>query len=66
MKRKLKLTKLTVSNLDRVKGGIDTPECGCPYTDPQQGVNIYNLHQTITCVPCVSVVDPCTVVKTQC
>jgi hypothetical protein len=56
MKRKLKLTKLTVSNLDSVKGGVDFPECGCPYTDPQQGAYVYNINHTITC----------TAAKTQC
>ena len=63
MKRKLKLTKLTVSNLDNVKGGIDSPDCGCPYTNPQLGLFNYNMNQTIICE---SQVDPCTLAKTQC
>jgi len=63
MKRKLKLTKLTISNLDSVKGGIDSPECGCLYTDPQQAAYNYNLNHTITCVSCLVA---CTLAKTQC
>ncbi|HLP47082.1 MAG TPA: hypothetical protein VK186_09545 [Candidatus Deferrimicrobium sp.] len=50
MKRKLKLTKLTIADLDRVKGGIH--ECGCLYTDPTNAVNNYNLARTISlCAP---------------
>jgi hypothetical protein len=48
MNRKLKLNKLTVSNLDRVKGGVEIPPCGCPYGHPEQGA--YNLeHHSISC-----------------
>ncbi len=36
MKRKLKLTKLTVANLDRVKGGITNHQCACPRTNYEQ------------------------------
>lgn len=32
MNRKLKLTKLTVANLNRIKGGI--AHCGCIWTNP--------------------------------
>jgi len=52
MKRKLKLTKLTVANLDSVKGGADPPECGCPVTNPQLGAYNYNVNHSISCAPC--------------
>ncbi len=32
MNTKLKLTKLTVANLNRIKGGIN--HCACPWTFP--------------------------------
>jgi hypothetical protein len=50
MKKKLKLTKLTIANLDRVKGGA--PLCACPYTEPRLAQHDYNLKHTISCAPC--------------
>ncbi|NIM17781.1 MAG: hypothetical protein GTO45_37875 [Candidatus Aminicenantes bacterium] len=50
MNKKLKLTKLTVANLDRVKGG--TKECACQWTTGDGVQNKENLTK-VTCVrPC--------------
>ncbi|MCU0288055.1 MAG: hypothetical protein MUF15_16880 [Acidobacteria bacterium] len=46
MKRKIKLTKLTIANLDHVKGGY-VHNCGCPVTDP--GLGQLNLNLTAAC-----------------
>lgn len=50
MKRKLKLTKLTIADLDRAKGGVGF--CGCLYTNPQQAAYNYDVVHTISvCAP---------------
>ncbi len=56
MKRKLKLNKLTVANLNRVKGGGDVPpiRCICMLTQPQQAANVY-ADQAQTTPPCVKI-----------
>jgi len=56
MKRKLKLNKLTVANLNRVKGGSDTPpiRCICMLTQPQQAAYIHD-EQARTTPPCVKI-----------
>jgi hypothetical protein len=54
--KKLKLTKLTVANLDRVKGG--SIECACQWTT---GDGVYNM-ENITKVTCV---NPCPVLFTE-
>lgn len=50
MKKKLKLTKLTIANLDRIKGG--DIQCACPYNQPALAAADYNFHHTISvCAP---------------
>jgi len=54
MNKKLKLTKLTVANLDRVKGG--RPPCACQWTTNDGAFN--RDHVTFTCFPCpITVTD---------
>jgi hypothetical protein len=43
-KKKLKLTKLTVTNLDRLKGG-DIPYCACEWTTDNGAYNQVNTKQ---------------------
>jgi hypothetical protein len=53
--KKLKLTKLTVANLQRVKGGIDLCKC-----DINQGNGAWNRdHPTISVVVCVVPTEDC-------
>jgi hypothetical protein len=54
--KKLKLTKLTVANLDRVKGGIT--HCACQWTTGDGVPNKLNL-SNVTCV------DPCPVLVSE-
>ena len=50
-KKRLKLTKLTVANLDRVKGGID--HCACDIGTNNGALN--QLHPTvISCIICIN------------
>ncbi len=51
MNKKLKLTKLTVANLDRVKGG--RPECACELTAGDGQFN-YDHFTIISCIVCVA------------
>ncbi len=63
MNKKLKLNKLTVSNLDRVKGGITNPQCACPRTNYEQGA--YNQAPTqYTCTTCLATYCTCVSVCT--
>lgn len=58
MKKNLKLTKLTIANLDRMKGGI--PLCACPYTDDRLAQYDLNVKQTKTTIVCpIPTVEPC-------
>ncbi|MDQ1353163.1 MAG: hypothetical protein QG657_3469 [Acidobacteriota bacterium] len=51
MKKKLKLTKLTIANLDRIKGG--NVFCACPDNNPRLAAYDYNVHHTLpTCIVC--------------
>jgi hypothetical protein len=53
----LKLTKLTVANLDRVKGGTDPCKC-----HEGLGDGVYNRdHPTLTCPTLVTCQNPCEV-----
>jgi hypothetical protein len=52
--KKLKLTKLTVANLDRLKGGTDP--CACQWTT---GDGVNNMMSKVTCV------NPCPILFTE-
>ncbi|NIM15208.1 MAG: hypothetical protein GTO45_24855 [Candidatus Aminicenantes bacterium] len=59
MNKKLKLTKLTVANLDRVKGG--SIPCACHWT-VGDGVQIMENKTKVTCMnpcPVPFTEDPC-------
>jgi len=55
-KKKLKLTKLTISNLDRVKGG--RPPCACEWTAGNGQFNLEN-YTFISCIVCQFTEDQC-------
>ncbi len=49
--KRLKLTKLTVANLDRLKGGID--HCACEWTTNNAALNQIN-PTVISCIICLN------------